>query len=443
MDSPGGIERVVLHVDMDAFFAAVEVRDDPSLFGLAVIVGGPGPRGVVAACTYEARRFGVRSAMPTSTARRLCPDAVVIAGRYERYAEESRRLHAIFDSVTPVVEGIGLDEAFLELTGRTGRTGVWPDGRSVAWAVRDRVGEELRLACSVGVGRSKLIAKLASKAAKPVATPAGIVAGPGVVVVPRTEELAFLDRLPVRALWGIGPVTGRRLEQLGITRVEEIRKLPDGSLARALGCSQAEQLSALARAVDPRPVVGDREAKSVGHEETFIEDLYDRGRLDRLLMVMTEASATALRRRSRAARTVTVKLRFGDFTTVTRTRSLAYPIDVAQAIGAVAASLLDSCAIDRGVRLLGVSLSGLVERGSGSQLALDLGDERTETASGAAARLQQSWGSVTEATDAVRARYGPAAVGPTSLIGPEGLDVHVRGAAPWGPARSPHQSPSA
>lgn len=181
----------------------------------------------------------------------------------------------------------------------------------------------------------------------------------------------------------------------------------------------------------------------MGHEETFIEDLYDRGRLDRHLMVMAEASATALRRRSRAARTVTVKLRFGDFTTVTRSRSLAYPIDVAQAIGAVAASLLDSCAIDRGVRLLGVSLSGLVERGSGSQLALDLGDERTETASGAAARLQQSWGSVTEATDAVRARYGPAAVGPTSLIGPEGLDVHVRGAAPWGPARSPHQSPSA
>ena len=221
---PEEAERVILHVDMDAFFASVEVLDDPTLAGLPVIVGGSGARGVVAACTYEARRFGVHSAMPSSVARRLCPHAVFVDGRFHRYVEESAKLHAIFHSVTPLVEGISLDEAFLDVTGSRQLLG---DGPTIAEAIRRRVSDELHLDCSVGIGRSKLMAKLASKAAKPSASPSGVTAGAGIVVVPADAELAFLHPLPVRALWGVGPVTGRRLESLGILTVGDIAALPE------------------------------------------------------------------------------------------------------------------------------------------------------------------------------------------------------------------------
>ncbi len=237
-------DRVILHVDMDAFFASVEVLDDPSLAGKPVIVGGAGTRGVVAACTYEARRFGVHSAMPSSVAKRLCPTAVFLDGRYHRYAEVSKELHEILESVTPLVEGISLDEAFLDVTGAKQLLG---DGRAIACTIRRRVHEALRLTCSVGVGRTKLMAKLASKAAKPVATRSGVVAGPGVVVVPPVGELDFLHPLPVRALWGVGPVTERKLESLGIARIGDIAGLPPAALERALGPAAGAHLSALAR----------------------------------------------------------------------------------------------------------------------------------------------------------------------------------------------------
>ncbi len=445
-------ERVILHVDMDAFFASVEVLDNPSLVGLPVIVGGSGARGVVAACTYEARRFGVHSAMPSSRARRLCPHAVFVDGRFHRYVEESGKLHAIFHAVTPLVEGISLDEAFLDVTGSRQLLG---DGPTIAGAIRRRVSDELHLECSVGIGRSKLMAKLASKAAKPSASPSGITRGAGVVAVPADQELAFLHPLPVRALWGVGPVTGRRLESLGILTVGDIASLPDGALQRFLGVAQGTHLAELARGHDPRPVVPEQEAKSIGHEETFASDVWDRERLHDHLLRMVDASATALRRAELAARTVTVKVRFSDFSMVTRSHTLVSPIDASPAIGAVATALLESAPGGRGVRLLGVSLSGFGDTGSGHQLTLDLGAEvpggpldsgalapidspteaadRLMQAQEEAERIQGTWATVTSAVDAIRARYGGSSVGPASLVGEDGLRVRRRGEAQWGP----------
>ncbi len=436
---------------MDAFFASVEVLDNPSLAGLPVIVGGSGRRGVVAACTYEARMFGVHSAMPSAVARRLCPTAVFAEGRFHRYMEESRRLHGIFEDVTPLVEGISLDEAFLDVTGARQLLG---DGPSIAQSIRRRVSSELGLSCSVGVARSKLIAKLASKAAKPVADRFGIKPGRGVVVVAPEEELAFLHPLPVRALWGVGPVTGRRLDALGIATVGDMAALPPGALERYLGPSLGAHLAGLARADDPRPVVVEQAAKSIGHEETFATDIRDRRELHHHLLRMVDASATNLRAAGLAARTVTIKVRFGDFTQITRAHSTRAPIDAAPAVGAVADTLLDSVEVERGVRLLGVSLSSFGGAEEGVQLSLDLGSDPSgggDPPDGPQAvtgrpdlggadeieRTQRSWAPVTTAVDAIRARYGGSSVGPASLVGADGLRIRRRGEAPWGPAAGP------
>jgi DNA polymerase-4 len=447
---------VILHVDMDSFFASVEVLDDPSLLGKPVIVGGSGPRGVVAACTYEARQYGVHSAMPSTVARRRCPDAIFLDGRFHRYTEESLRLHEILSSFTPLVEGISLDEAFLDVTGGVHLFG---DGTGIGREIRSRVLEQMGLPCSVGVGRSKLMAKLASKVAKPRASREGIEPGPGVVEVRAEDELAFLHPMPVRALWGIGPVTEKRLAALGVTTIGELAAVPADALERYLGVAAGRHLSELARGIDDRPVEPEQEAKSIGHEETFATDLWDRDDLQRRLHRMVDASATALRGADRAARTVTVKLRFGDFTQITRSHTLDGPVDATPAIAAVASALLDGVDLAKGVRLLGVSLSGLSEPGGGTQLRLDFtgsdsdgsqaaelsggigkpgyaGDARPEGREDAgqmAARLQETWGSVTAAVDAIRARYGGESVGPASLVTPEGLRVRKRGEAQWGP----------
>ena len=442
MADEAGWDRIVLHVDMDAFFASVEVLDDPSLAGLPVIVGGSGGRGVVAACTYEARRFGVHSAMPSSVARRLCPKAVFLDGRYHRYVEESRKLHAILESVTPLVEGISIDEAFLDVTGAQALLG---DGECIGIDLRARIGEELGLACSVGVGRTKLVAKLASKAAKPVASRSGITRGRGVVVVPPAEELGFLHARPVRAISGVGPATGRRLDELGVQTVGDLAALPVQTLERAVGASAGAHLAALARGDDPRPVVTDQVPKSIGHEETFPSDLWDRGRLHAHLVRLADASASAMRRARLAARTVTVKIKLADFSLYTRSFTLATPVDATQSVVAVAAALLDSVEPEQGIRLLGVSLSGFAVPGEAVQLSLDLGAGVAPRADGAAIaagggeaeRLQEVWASVSAAVDAIRDRYGLASVGPASLVGAGGPGARRRGEAQWGPPAPP------
>jgi DNA polymerase IV len=438
-------DRVILHVDMDAFFASVEVLDDPALAGKPVIVGGSGQRGVVAACTYEARRFGVHSAMPSTVARRLCPQAIFLDGRYHRYVEESAKLHAIFDAVTPLVEGISLDEAFLDVSGALRLLG---DGPTIARLIRARVTDQLGLTCSVGVASTKFVAKLASEQAKPVADLHGVRPGSGVFVVEPGKELDFLHPLPIRALWGVGPATGRRLDAIGVQTIGDLAALPSGSLERMLGAAQGSHLAALARGHDLRPVVPDREAKSIGHEETFPTDLRDEQVLAQHLARMVDAVTTHVRDARLSARTVTVKIRFGDFTMVTRSHSVAVPIDAAPAVSAVARPLLGSVDVSAGVRLLGISLSGFTDSGAGVQLSL-LGDEDPgPEASGAGGpgwsatdedveRLQRSWSGVTDAVDGIRSRFGRASVGPASLMGKEGLRVRERGDAQWGPQSAP------
>jgi len=405
----------ILHVDMDAFYAAVEILEDPSLAGKPVIVGGAGSRGVVAACSYEARVFGVHSAMPSVRARRLCPNAVFLAGRFDRYAEYSRRLHEILLSFTPLVEGIALDEAFLDVGGARRLLGE-PEG--VALELRRRIADELHLTASVGAGTSKLIAKLASEAAKPRVVGGHVEPGPGVFVVAPGQELAFLHALPVQSLWGVGPTTLRRLQRFGVRTVGDLAALPETTVVHALGDAHGRHLHALAWGRDERPVEPDRAAKSIGHEETYAHDRYEPDVLRREAVRMGESVAARLRELGQAGRTVTVKVRFADFQTITRSRTVAEPVDTGPAVAAVACELLDQIDPTPGVRLLGVSASNLAPK-EARQLSLD-----------EAAPL---WDEATLAVDEVRQRFGADAVGPASVVGEGGLRMKRRGDQQWGP----------
>ncbi len=437
----------ILHVDMDAFFAAVEVLDQPELSGKPVIVGGTGNRGVVASCTYEARAFGVRSAMPTLQARQLCPHAVFVDGHFSRYSEMSRRLHAVLRDVTPLVEPIGLDEAFLDVTGARRLLG---GPEQIGHEIRGRVRDELSLGCSVGVGRSKMVAKLASRAAKPVADRAGTRPGVGVYVVGPSEELGFLHPMAVQALWGVGPATTRRLNDLGIRTIGELADVGEDTVIRHFGRSQGRHLAALARGHDPDPVVPDRAAKSIGHEETFRSDIAQMAPLQRHVIRMAESVATTLRENQLAGRTVTVKVKFADFSMVTRSHTVSFALDTAAAMVAVSGALLDAIDVSEGVRLLGVSISGLQANGQAEQLAFSL--HRDGQASGdrsgqeggtenapedrevRAACLQTSWQEVSAAVDGIRSRFGRSSVGMAAMVGDQGIEVPGRREAPWGPS---------
>jgi DNA polymerase-4 len=419
-----GDQRWILHVDMDAFFASVEVLDDPSLDGLPLIVGGSGPRGVVASCSYEARVFGVRSAMPSTQARRLCPNAVFVAGRYDRYAEVSRQMHSIFQRYTPLVEGISLDEAFLDVSGAIRLFGPAPE---IAVAIRSAVSDELRLSCSVGVATVKFLAKLASEAAKPRADAKGRREGPGVFVIPAGAELEFLHPLPIEALWGVGPATADRLHRLGLNTVGDLARLPRDVLEQAVGRAHGSHLADLARGMDDRPVVADRAVKSVSHEETYPADRYEPDQLKTEILRMSDAVGTRIRRAALAGRTVTLKVRYGDFSTRTRSITSPVPVDDGRDIAALAASLLDLIDVSPGVRLLGVGISNLVpvSAAEAEQLSLDLAGAPPSTSA---------------AVDAVRRRFGSTAVGPASLLGPNGLRVKRPGDTQWGPQEGSDES---
>jgi DNA polymerase IV len=425
--APARASATILHVDMDAFYAAVEVLIDPSLRGKPVIVGGSGRRGVVAACSYEARAYGIRSAMPSAQARRLCPHAVFVSGRYDRYTEYSRRIHEIVTSFTPLVEPIALDEAFLDVAGALRLFG---SGRAIGAEIRRRVGNELGLSASVGVATSKLVAKLASEAAKPRASLSGVRPGVGVVVVEPGEELAFLHPRPADVLWGVGPATSERLRRLGVSTIGDLAAVPLDALELAVGASNGRHLHALAWGWDNRPVEADRETKSVGHEETYAHDKDDRQDLHKELVRMADAVASRLRAAKLGGRTVTVKVRFGDFATITRTQTLPGAVDGGPVIARISAALLDQVDTSAGVRLLGVSVSNLI-RGAPRQLTLDVGEDTGDPVS--VALSSPDWDTATRAVDEVRLRFGARAVGPAVLLGDRGLGVKVQGDTQWGP----------
>jgi len=410
-----------VHVDMDAFFASVELRRRPELRGQPVVVGGTGDRGVVAAASYEARLFGIHSAMPSTRARRLCPHAVFLPGDHAHYGEVSAAVMAILRDVTPLVEPLSLDEAFLDVRGA-----LHGEDRAAAIAaeIRARVLSEQRLTCSVGVATNKFLAKLATERAKPKASPTGPVFGSGVHVVPVGAELDFLHPMPVRELWGVGPATAKRLSSMGIETVGDLAVQPVHWLEKGIGKAAGAHLHALANARDDRPVVTDQELKSIGHEETFARDLCTHEHLRPQLMRMADAVAARLRAGSVLGRTVTIKVRFADFSTITRSITVPEPLDGARAIGIEAEAMLRRLDPTPGVRLLGVSLSQLVD-GSVRQLTLD-------EAQG------PSWSEADSVVDEIREKFGSSAIGPAALASKgEGIRRFEVGQQQWGPDRSP------
>ncbi|NIJ12806.1 DNA polymerase-4 [Saccharomonospora amisosensis] len=386
----------MLHVDMDAFFAAVELRTRPELADRPVIVAGTGPRSVVLSANYPARRYGVRSAMPVGAARRLCPQAVHLPPTRGAYAEVSRGVLAIFRELTPLVEPLSLDEAFLEVSGALRRLRTTP--AALGAHIRERVAAEHGITCSVGVAGVKFVAKLASGMAKP----------DGMVVVPVARTLEFLHPLPVSALWGVGAKTEQNLRRHGLDTIADIAATPLERLRRMLGVATGEHLHALAHGRDQRPVVAQAEEKSIGAEHTFAADQHDRAVLVRRLLLLSERVASTLRVKGLRGRTVSIKVRFGDFRTITRARTLPGATDVAREIHAVAVSLLEEAAPQDGaqpVRLIGVRLDGLTDGAAGEQLAFDAPEPR--------------WRDAEVAADVARSRFGAAAVRPASLLSPD------------------------
>ncbi len=424
--------RTILHVDMDAFYVSVELRRRPDLVGKPVVVGGTGNRGVIAAASYEARRFGVFSAMPSSTARRLCPHAVFLPGDHELYGSVSAEVHEIFQSVTPFVEPLALDEAFLDVSGAVRLFG---DGVTIAHLVRDQVWSTLQLRCSVGVAPNKFLAKLASKAAKPVPRPDGVIDGPGVVEVRPGAELAFVHPLPANALWGVGPATLERLTRLGVHTVGDLAELDEAVLVSAVGAAHGRHLHQLSWARDDRPVEVDRAAKSIGHEETFAHDLHTHDELRRELVRLSDGVAGRLRQHGTGARTLALKVRFAGFHTITRSITLPSPVHTAHAILQAVEPLLEAVDPSPGVRLVGVSASHFGT--PAEQLSLDdLFADASGTPGGPdAAAGAGEWEAAEETVDAIRSRFGSTAIGPASAVSGRGLRLVRKGAQQWGPDR--------
>ncbi len=382
----------ILHIDMDAFYASVEIRDRPEIVRQPVIVGHTGGRGVVLSANYVARGFGVRSAMPVTRAQRLCPHAVFVAPRHGLYGAVSREVMAIFRSVTPEVEPLSLDEAFLDISGAVRRLGA---PAAIGALIRRQVHDELGITCSVGIASTKFVAKLASVHCKP----------DGMLVIQADRVLEFLHPLPVSALWGVGARTAKVLARLGLRTVADLANAPVSTLERQLGPATAAHLSALAWGRDERKVVTGTHDKSIGAEETFGTDIGDPELIRRELLRLAGRTARGLRSSGYVARTISVKLRRADFSTITRSRTLSEPTDVAQKIYATACELYAASGVADGVllRLVGVRASGLSPASqAGMQLALG---ERADT-----------WRQAETAMDRITRRFGSGALRPGSLV---------------------------
>ncbi|HET6967964.1 MAG TPA: DNA polymerase IV [Ornithinibacter sp.] len=389
-EPPDDTGCTVLHVDMDAFYASATLLSHPELVGTPVIIGG-GNRGVVLSATYEARRFGVTSAMPMTRARRLCPQAVVLAPEHALYSTISAAVMEVFRSVTPVVEPLSLDEAFLDVSGALRRLG---SPTSIGQMIRDTVHDEQGITCSVGVAPTKFVAKLASGLAKP----------DGMVVVPRDEVVPFVQQLPVGALWGVGERTEEALVRLGLRTVADIAHTPLATLVRGLGEATGHHLHELSWGRDPRPVEREQREKSIGSDETFEFDIDDAAEIHRRLLALSERTAARVRAAGMAGRTVTLRVRFSDFTTITRSRTLREPTDSGRAIHEAATALFDALGLQRArIRLVGVRVDKLVET---SQAPIQ----------GVIGEPEHGWRDADRAVDRARSRFGSGAVRPASLV---------------------------
>ncbi len=407
MDGGGTIRRTILHLDMDAFFAAVEVLDNPALKGRPLVVGSPpDKRGVVATCSYEARKFGVRSAMPSRTAYRLCPQAVFLPPRMERYAEMSRRVMAILESVTPEVEPVSIDEAFLDVTGVLKR---WPSAEAVARHLKARIRTETGLTASVGIAPNKFLAKLASDLNKP----------DGLTVAPFAPEAVreFLKPLPVGRIWGVGKATEAELHRFGLRTIGDIQARTAADLARMLGSAAfGEHIWRLARGEDDRPVEsGPSEEKSISNETTFGEDCADPAVQRQTLLELAEEVGRRLRASGKKAGTVQIKVRFSDFRTITRQCPLRPPGDGDAELIRLALALFEREKVSRPVRLLGFGAANLADAetvGDGAaegpvQPSLfpdEAAEEEREVAD--SAREREARGRLDRAVDTLRRKFG-------------------------------------
>ncbi|CAN2193460.1 DinP Nucleotidyltransferase/DNA polymerase involved in DNA repair [Candidatus Nanopelagicaceae bacterium] len=384
-------ESVILHVDMDAFYASVAELDNPQYKGKALVVGA-GVRGVVLSANYEARKFGIRAAMPVGRAKRMAPHAIFIAPEHHRYAEISERVMQIFHSYTPLVEPISLDEAFLDVTGSQRLFG---DGREIAQKIRAQVEKDEGITCSVGIAQSKFIAKLASQHCKPN----------GMLEIKSDRILEFLHPLPVRAIWGVGPKTAESLDRLGLHTVADIANTPRSTLIRALGDATGESLYELAWGRDYRDVIPDEPEKSIGNEETFARDIDSPEEILREFLRMTEKSTGRLRERNLFAKTISIKIKFADFTSITRSKTVPLAIDGTQEVYEIVKKLYLALRNDGArIRLVGVSLGNLTEA---SPVQLEFGAR------------EKGWRDADSAIDKAKARFGRESVRPGRLIEPE------------------------
>jgi DNA polymerase-4 len=388
MSEENATQATILHVDMDAFFASVAERDNPELKGKAVVIG-MGARGVVSAANYEARKFGIHSAMPVGRARRLAPHAIFLPVDMARYQEVSEHVMEIFHSFTPWVEPISLDEAFLDVTGSQKLLGT---GREIAVAIRKKVEEQEGITCSVGIAPSKFIAKLASANCKPN----------GMLEITSDRILTFLHPLPIQAMWGVGPKTAEVLERLGLRTIEDIAKLPRTTLIRALGEANGASLYELAWGRDYRDVTPEEPDRSISAAETFAQDLDNPEEILTEFLRLTERATARLRDRDLFAKTISIKVRFADFSTINRSKTLPLPIDSTHDVYEVVKGLYQALRIERArLRLVGVSLENLSE---GAPHQMMLGEREV------------GWRQAEGAMDQARARFGKGSVRPARLI---------------------------
>ena len=382
------VQATILHVDMDAFYASVAELDNPQYKGKALVVGA-GVRGVVLSANYEARKVGIRAAMPVGRAKRMAPHAIFIAPEHHRYAEISERVMTIFNSFTPLVEPISLDEAFLDVTGSQKLFG---DGREIAAKIRAQVEQEEGITCSVGIAQSKFIAKLASQHCKPN----------GMLEIKSDRILEFLHPLPVRALWGVGPKTAESLDRLGLHTVADIANTPRSTLVRALGDATGESLYELAWGRDYRNVIPDEPEKSIGNEETFARDIDSPEEILAEFLRMAEKATARLRERGLFAKTVTMKIKFADFTTLSRAKTLPIGIDGTHETYEIVKKLYLALNNEGArIRLVGVSLSNLLDE---APVQLELGAR------------ERGWRDADTAIDKAKARFGGGSVRPGRLI---------------------------